>query len=43
MPNELLVTLSHHSADACWYLAAALHPERVPSAREAPSLVDHRR
>jgi len=29
MPNELLVTLSHHSADACWYLAAALHPDRV--------------
>ena len=30
MPDELLVTLSHHSADACWYLAAALHPDRVP-------------
>ncbi len=43
MPDELLVTLSHHSADACWYLAAALHPDRVPSAREVPSLVDHRR
>lgn len=29
MPNQLLVTLSHHSADACRYLAAALHPELV--------------
>jgi len=30
MPTELLVTLSHHAADACWYLAGALHPDRVP-------------
>jgi iron complex transport system substrate-binding protein len=30
IPTGLLVTLSHHSADACWYLAAALHPDRVP-------------
>ena len=33
MPTELLVTLSHHSADACWYVAAALHPDRVPRKR----------
>jgi iron complex transport system substrate-binding protein len=32
MPNELLVTLSHHSADACRYLAAALHPDLVTPA-----------
>jgi ABC-type Fe3+-hydroxamate transport system substrate-binding protein len=30
MPTELLVTLSQHAADACWYLAWALHPDRVP-------------
>jgi len=33
MPTELLVTLSHHAADACWYLAGALHPDRVPGPR----------
>ena len=33
MPTELLVTLSHHAADACWYLAGALHPDRVPPSR----------
>lgn len=33
MPNELLVALSQYTADACWHLAAALHPERVPRAR----------
>jgi iron complex transport system substrate-binding protein len=27
MPNQLLVTLSQYSADACRYLAAALHPD----------------
>jgi iron complex transport system substrate-binding protein len=30
MPNRLLVTLSDRTADACWWLAARLHPERVP-------------
>lgn len=30
MPTELLVTLSQHGADASWYLAWALHPDRVP-------------
>src|SRR5438552_3200270 len=33
MPTELLVALSQHAADACWYLAWALHPDRVPTAR----------
>lgn len=33
MPTELLVTLSQHGADACWYLAWALHPDRVPRSR----------
>ena len=33
MPTELLVTLSQHGADACWYLAWALHPDRVPRPR----------
>jgi iron complex transport system substrate-binding protein len=33
MPTELLVTLSHHAAEACWYLGHALHPDRVPRAR----------
>ncbi len=33
MPNELLVALSQYTADACWSLAAALHPDRVPRAR----------
>jgi iron complex transport system substrate-binding protein len=32
MPTELLVTLSHHAAEACWYLGHALHPDRVPRA-----------
>ncbi len=30
MPTPLLVTLSHHAADACGWLASALHPDRVP-------------
>ncbi len=30
MPNRLLVTLSDHAADACWWLAARLHKDRVP-------------
>jgi ABC-type Fe3+-hydroxamate transport system substrate-binding protein len=29
MPTALLVTLSHHAADACRLLAAELHPDRV--------------
>jgi iron complex transport system substrate-binding protein len=29
MPGELLVTLSHHAAAACFYLASQLHPDRV--------------
>jgi iron complex transport system substrate-binding protein len=33
MPTELLVTLSQHGAHACWYLAWALHPDRVPRSR----------
>ena len=33
LPNELLVALSQYTADACWRLAAALHPDRVPRAR----------
>lgn len=33
MPTELLVTLSQHAADASWYLASALHPDRVPRSR----------
>ncbi len=32
MPNRLLVTLSDRAADACWWLAARLHPRRVPEA-----------
>jgi iron complex transport system substrate-binding protein len=32
MPNRLLVTLSDHAAEACWWLAARLHPDRVPTA-----------
>jgi len=31
MPGELLVTLSHHAAESCWYLASKLHPGRVPA------------
>lgn len=34
LPAELLVALNHHAAEACWTLAHALHPERVP--RERP-------
>jgi iron complex transport system substrate-binding protein len=30
LPTERLVALSHYAADACWALAAALHPDRVP-------------
>jgi iron complex transport system substrate-binding protein len=33
MPNELLVALSQYTADACWYLASRLHPDRVPTPR----------
>jgi len=33
MPTELLVTLSQHAADASWYLASVLHPDRVPRSR----------
>lgn len=29
MPGELLVALSHHAAESCWYLASKLHPGRV--------------
>jgi iron complex transport system substrate-binding protein len=29
MPNQLLMTLSQHLADACWSLGSALHPDRV--------------
>jgi iron complex transport system substrate-binding protein len=29
MPNRLLVTVSHHSAEACGYLASVLHPPRA--------------
>lgn len=28
LPTPLLVTLSHHAAEACWRLASLLHPER---------------
>jgi iron complex transport system substrate-binding protein len=33
MPTELLVTLSHHAAEASWYLASVLHPDRVPTSK----------
>jgi iron complex transport system substrate-binding protein len=33
LPNELLVALSQYTAEACWRLGAALHPDRVPPAR----------
>lgn len=33
LPDELLVALSHHAAEAAWRLAHALHPERVPRPR----------
>jgi iron complex transport system substrate-binding protein len=29
MPGELLVTLSHHAVESCWYLASKLHPGLV--------------
>jgi iron complex transport system substrate-binding protein len=29
VPPRLLMTLSQHAADACWAIAAALHPDRV--------------
>jgi len=32
IPTRLLMTLSHHAADACWFLAAALHPAEVEAA-----------
>jgi iron complex transport system substrate-binding protein len=32
MPNRLLVTLSDRAVDACWWLAARLHPHAVPLA-----------
>ncbi len=32
IPNRSLVTLSDRAADACWWLAARLHPGRVPEA-----------
>lgn len=33
MPTELLVALSHHASAASWYLAWALHPDRVPTSK----------
>lgn len=33
MPTPLLVALSQYAADACWYLAHELHPDRVPAAK----------
>jgi ABC-type Fe3+-hydroxamate transport system substrate-binding protein len=30
MPNRLLVALSDHVAESCWWLGARLHPDRVP-------------
>ena len=35
MPNRLLVALSDRAADACWWLAARLHPSLVPQALPA--------
>jgi len=35
MPNRLLVALSDHAADACWWLGARLHPGLVPEAPPA--------
>jgi ABC-type Fe3+-hydroxamate transport system substrate-binding protein len=32
IPTEKLVALSHHAAEACWLLAAGLHPGRVAKA-----------
>jgi iron complex transport system substrate-binding protein len=31
MPTPLIVTLSHHAAESCRWLAAALHPDRFPA------------
>jgi iron complex transport system substrate-binding protein len=33
MPGSFLVPLSHYAADACWFLAHALHSDRVPARR----------
>ena len=33
LPNERLIALSQYTADACWDLAALLHPDRVPAKR----------
>jgi iron complex transport system substrate-binding protein len=33
LPTSLLVALSQHTAEACWQLAARLHPDRVPAKR----------
>jgi iron complex transport system substrate-binding protein len=33
VPTPLLVALSQYTADACWYLAHELHPDRVPTAK----------
>ena len=38
MPNRLLFTLSDRAADAAWWLAARLHPARVPEASPPPRL-----
>jgi len=38
MPNRLLVALSDHAADACWWLARRLHPGRLPEALPAEAL-----
>jgi ABC-type hemin transport system substrate-binding protein len=38
MPNRLLFTLSDRAADAAWWLAARLHPARVPEAAPPPRL-----
>jgi iron complex transport system substrate-binding protein len=35
MPNRLLVALSDHVAEACWWLATRLHGDRVPAAPAA--------
>ena len=33
LPNERLIALSQYTAEACWDLAALLHPDRVPAKR----------
>ncbi len=38
IPNRLLVALSDRAADAAWWLASRLHPERVPEAAPPPEL-----